>query len=139
VNDQMGHSSIQVTVDLYGHPIPGGNKQAVDRLDTPVLLLNSATPAQPAAMFAGPVSSNQLMPQEVMTRGYGVDDEFPTRATRSTGRGGTPVGELTAAAESPLRNEEPRPSRRGLLTIQAALDPSPARLGAGHSAESWPR
>ena len=36
-------------------------------------------------------------------------------------------------------NEEPRPSRRGLLTIQAALDPSPARLGAGHSAESSPR
>jgi len=36
-------------------------------------------------------------------------------------------------------NEEPRPSRRGLLTIQAALDPSPARLGAGHRAESWPR
>lgn len=36
-------------------------------------------------------------------------------------------------------DEEPRPSRRGLLTIQAALDPSPARLGAGHSAESSPR
>jgi len=32
----MGHSSIQVKVDLYGHLIPGGNKQAVDRLDTPV-------------------------------------------------------------------------------------------------------
>ncbi len=32
----MGHSSIQVTVDLYGHLIPGGNKQAVDRLDEPV-------------------------------------------------------------------------------------------------------
>jgi len=38
-----------------------------------------------------------------------------------------------------LLHEEPRPSRRGLLTIQAALDPSPARLGAGHSAESSPR
>ncbi len=25
-----------VTVDLYGHLIPGGNKQAVDRLDQPV-------------------------------------------------------------------------------------------------------
>lgn len=31
VKEQMGHSSIQVTVDLYGHLIPGGNKQAVDR------------------------------------------------------------------------------------------------------------
>lgn len=36
VKEQMGHSSIQVTVDLYGHLIPGGNKQAVDRLDTPM-------------------------------------------------------------------------------------------------------
>jgi integrase len=33
VKEQMGHSSIQITVDLYGHLIPGGNKQAVDRLD----------------------------------------------------------------------------------------------------------
>jgi len=29
----MGHSSIQVTVDIYGHLIPGANRQAVDRLD----------------------------------------------------------------------------------------------------------
>jgi len=29
----MGHSSIQVTVDIYGHFIPGANRQAVDRLD----------------------------------------------------------------------------------------------------------
>lgn len=33
VKEQKGHSSIQVTVDLYGHLSPGGNKQAVDRLD----------------------------------------------------------------------------------------------------------
>jgi integrase len=36
VKEQMGHSSIQVTVDIYGHLIPGGNRQAVDKLDTPV-------------------------------------------------------------------------------------------------------
>lgn len=35
VKEQMGHSSIQVTVDCYGHLIPVGNKQALDRLDTP--------------------------------------------------------------------------------------------------------
>jgi integrase len=33
VKEQMGHSSIQVTVDVYGHLIPGANRQAVDRLD----------------------------------------------------------------------------------------------------------
>jgi integrase len=32
VKEQMGHSSISVTVDIYGHLVPGGNRQAVDRL-----------------------------------------------------------------------------------------------------------
>ena len=33
VKEQLGHASIQVTVDVYGHLIPGANRQAVDRLD----------------------------------------------------------------------------------------------------------
>ena len=33
VQEQLGHSSIQVTVDTYGHLIPGANRAAVDRLD----------------------------------------------------------------------------------------------------------
>jgi integrase len=33
VKDQLGHSSIQVTVDIYGHLMPGANRAAVDRLD----------------------------------------------------------------------------------------------------------
>jgi len=53
VKEQMGHSSIQVTVDLYGHLIPGGNKQAVNRLDAPVEKRSSeresATQVQPSA------------------------------------------------------------------------------------------
>jgi integrase len=44
VKDQMGHSSIQVTVDVYGHLVPGGNRAAVDRLDD---VQPTATPAQP--------------------------------------------------------------------------------------------
>jgi integrase len=32
IEDQLGHSSIQVTVDTYGHLIPGANRAAVDRL-----------------------------------------------------------------------------------------------------------
>jgi hypothetical protein len=31
--EQMGHSSINVTVEIYGHLIPGGNRQAVDKLE----------------------------------------------------------------------------------------------------------
>jgi integrase len=34
VKDQMGHSSIKVTVDIYGHLVPGANRQAVNRLPT---------------------------------------------------------------------------------------------------------
>jgi len=33
VTDQLGHHSIQITVDTYGHLVPGGNRQAVDKLD----------------------------------------------------------------------------------------------------------
>ena len=35
VKEQLGHHSIQITVDTYGHLVPGGNRQAVDRLDDP--------------------------------------------------------------------------------------------------------
>src|SRR5215813_4796555 len=33
VKEQLGHHSIYITVDTYGHLVPGGNKAAVDRLD----------------------------------------------------------------------------------------------------------
>jgi integrase len=33
VKEQLGHSSIQVTVDIYGHLIPSANRAAVDKLD----------------------------------------------------------------------------------------------------------
>ena len=32
VKEQLGHSSIKMTVDIYGHWIPGANRQAVNRL-----------------------------------------------------------------------------------------------------------
>ena len=33
VRDQLGHHSIKLTVDTYGHLVPGTNRAAVDRLD----------------------------------------------------------------------------------------------------------
>ncbi|MCH8147987.1 MAG: site-specific integrase [Planctomycetes bacterium] len=33
VKEQMGHASIQTTVDVYGHLVPGSNRNAVNRLD----------------------------------------------------------------------------------------------------------
>ena len=43
VKEQMGHSSINVTVDIYGHLVPGGNRQAVDKLDDAVPLVAKKT------------------------------------------------------------------------------------------------
>ena len=33
VKEQLSHSSIKVTVNIYVHLIPGGNKEAIDQLD----------------------------------------------------------------------------------------------------------
>lgn len=44
VKEQMGHSSIQITVDSYGHMIPNSNRDMVNRLDSQP----SATQPQPA-------------------------------------------------------------------------------------------
>ena len=46
VRDQLGHSSIQVTVDLYGHLVPSANVGWVDGLDSAEPVEQSATPAQ---------------------------------------------------------------------------------------------
>jgi len=56
VKEQMGHSSIQVTIDTYGHLIPGANVAFVDRLDVDMVReekvettpQQSATQTQPA-------------------------------------------------------------------------------------------
>jgi integrase len=48
VRDQMGHSSIQVTADVYGHLLPGANVECIDKLDAPTSPQLSATQAQPA-------------------------------------------------------------------------------------------
>lgn len=50
VKDQMGHSSIRMTVDIYGHLIPGSNRDAVNRLDS----------TQPNATQTQPQKSNGL-------------------------------------------------------------------------------
>jgi len=41
IRDQLGHSSIRITVDTYGHLVPGENKEVVDRLDDNFLILKS--------------------------------------------------------------------------------------------------
>ena len=48
VRDQLGHSSIQVTVDLYGHLAPSANIGWVDGLDAIIPQQQNAPPAQAA-------------------------------------------------------------------------------------------
>jgi integrase len=47
VRDQMGHSSIRVTADIYGHLLPSANVNLVDRLDAQTTPHESAPQAQP--------------------------------------------------------------------------------------------
>ena len=47
VSEQLGHSSIKITVDTYGHPRQGTSIQLADRLDSPGESTEpDATPAQ---------------------------------------------------------------------------------------------
>ena len=43
VKEQLGHSSIKITVDTYGHLVPGANRQAVNRL--PTIRITGGAPA----------------------------------------------------------------------------------------------
>ena len=54
VQQQLGHSSVQVTVDVYGHLIPGANRAAVDRLD-------AQPPRNPAATSANPSRTRKAL------------------------------------------------------------------------------
>ena len=46
VKDQLGHSSIQVTADIYGHLLPSANISWIDSLSAKTSPHQSATPAQ---------------------------------------------------------------------------------------------
>jgi len=80
VKEQMGHSSIQITVDCYGHLIPGGNKQAVDRLDTPLVETQSATQPQPVTPQQVGRDEESLERPRVRRRKIGVSDGDRTRS-----------------------------------------------------------
>ena len=72
VKDQLGHDSIKVTVDVYGHLVPGANKAAVDRLDAQALRPWRRTrppddPARPGARNPTQPPRNLLPPEH--TRG----------------------------------------------------------------------
>jgi len=73
VRDQMGHSSIKITVDTYGHLIPGADVAYMDRLDRPRTSPQpSATQPQPGTL-APDADSPQTLGK------IGVSDGIRTR------------------------------------------------------------
>jgi integrase len=66
VKEQMGHSSIQVTVDIYGHLIPGANVSFVDRLDEAPQDCAETTPHQSAPGTHQAEKSETEAPPEVL-------------------------------------------------------------------------
>src|SRR5438067_1992056 len=92
----MGHSSIQVTVDIYGHLIPGANASFVDRLDEKpkshqTSPQQSATPAQPRPQAEVEISSPvvDLIGGGGRTRTYDlrIMRPFPSTGGHSEARG----------------------------------------------------
>jgi len=61
VKEQLGHSSIQVTVDTYGHLIPGANISWSDQLDMPAVKSSRATTSQQSATQAQPAVKERTM------------------------------------------------------------------------------
>ena len=73
VRDQMGHSSIKITVDIYGHLIPSADIKFMDRLEQAATGPHqSATQAQPTE--EGPKDDTAEMLEKI-----GVDDGIRTR------------------------------------------------------------
>lgn len=57
VKEQLGHSGIDITVDIYGHLIPSSNRGAVNRLDNP----------HPNAPYTHPVKVEKPQLPEIAT------------------------------------------------------------------------
>ena len=70
VRDQLGHASIQVTVDVYGHLVPGGNRGAVDRLDDDVTFRNPGATEAVQALVANAGKSFEMSGEPRRNRTY---------------------------------------------------------------------
>jgi hypothetical protein len=66
VKGQMGHSSIQVTVDTYGHLIPGANISFVDQLDAVREERAATTPQQSVTQTQPTLEAETDVPAEVV-------------------------------------------------------------------------
>ena len=63
VKEQLGHSSIQMTVDIYGTWIPNSNRTAVNRLDASREAKTEQAATQVGATQTTPQNAHPLAPQ----------------------------------------------------------------------------
>jgi integrase len=73
VKEQLGHASIQITVDTYGHLIPCANRAAVNGLDDAPAHPN-ASQAHPQPQIAGLVEDQKW---------FGINGEPPRNRTEN--------------------------------------------------------
>ena len=81
VQRQLGHASIQLTVDTYGRWLPMGNKAAVDRLDDPQL--DRAAEASGSKVVAESDSDESPTPQPVEKIGEPPGNRTPNLLIKS--------------------------------------------------------
>src|SRR5262245_39207302 len=80
VQEQPGHSSIKMTCDTYGHLVPGGNRQVVDRLDDGNILDPRAyrRTANYGKYWSHPPESNRRPTDYESEKGYDANQEDPS-------------------------------------------------------------
>ena len=107
VEEQMGHASIQVTVDTYGHLIPGVGERYVDRLDAKTSQQQSATQAQPAS---DPEKPESLQVIEMIGSG-GADRTPDLGIMRGSSPSDSKANQQVTSADSEQLRQNPQPRR----------------------------
>ena len=103
VNEQLGHASIQITVDTYGHLIPDANRAAVDGLDdAPMHPDASQAQPQPENRFEFDGWTERLRPQA------SAGGKSPRSGARERAAS---VGSEAGAHASEVERSEPRWNR----------------------------
>ena len=113
VKEQMGHSSIQVTVDIYGHLIPGANVCFVDRLDGGPAEGAETTPqqsARPAQQDEMKIPSDLLQVVEGIGGG-GRTRTYDLRIMSSPPGGDSKEFQPNSSANSGKDLQNPQPPR----------------------------
>ena len=77
MKDQLGHHSIKVTVNVYGHLVPGANKAAVDRLDQQALAALAAPRNLEPSEHTRGVTDRSVTPRQDLVELRGLEPLTP--------------------------------------------------------------